>query len=395
VPDALKYVIDRESLIPYVGGRVGEIYALLGNNPQLSRANLTAGSDFAIREKTWAGFVQLDLDTAVGDMRLRGNAGVRYYHTDLRSGGSLATSTGGVTRLEPVVVETTNDDWLPALNVALDITPRLIARVSTSRNVNRPGLPQLAAAGTLTVAPFGGTVSVGNPFLRPFRSTAAEGGLEWYMDRTGFASVGVFWKDLDSFITSETSQVPYSATGFPVSLLLPGQDGTTPYNYTRPINGDGASIRGVEVAFQHDFTFLPAPFDRFGVVANGTYIDGNQTAVYNGVSQQIPLFNLSKWAANGTLYFETERFGARVSTAFRSRYITSAGSNANVGDGIRPTNNIDFQVRYNLTPAIRLVVEGINVTNEPIEQFADLTADRTLVYTTSGRIFTLGVTASF
>lgn len=395
VPDSMKYVIDRKSLIPYIGGDVGPIYDLLGNNRNLTGANLTAGSDFDIRERTWAGFFQVDLDTRLAGMRLRGNAGVRYYRTELRSGGSLATSTGGVTRLEPVVVETTNSDWLPAVNVALDLTPSLIARASASRNINRPGLPQLAAAGTLTVAPFGGTVSVGNPYLRPFRSTAAEGGLEWYMDRNGFASVGVFWKDLDSFITSETSQVPYSATGFPVSLLLPGQDGTTPYNYTRPINSKGASIRGVEAAFQHDFTFLPAPFDKFGVAANGTYIAGHQSAVYNGVSQRIPLFNLSKWAANGTLYYETERFGARISTAFRSRYLLSAGGNANVGEGIRPTNNVDFQIRYNLTPKIRLVAEGINITNQPIEQFADLIADRTLVYTTSGRIFTLGVTASF
>ncbi|SOB79444.1 TonB-dependent receptor [Sphingomonas guangdongensis] len=395
VPDSLKYVINRDSLLPYIGGDVGPIYALLGNNRNLTAANLTAGSDYNIRERTWAGFAQIDLDTDLGSMRLRGNAGVRYYNTSLRSGGSLATATNGVTRLEPVVVETENDGWLPAVNLALDITPQLVARASASRNVNRPGLPQLAAAGTLTVAPFGGTVSVGNPFLQPFRSTSVEGVLEWYMDRRGFASLGVFWKDLDSFITSETSQVPYSATGFPVSLLLPGQDGTTPYNYTRPINGEGAKIRGVEAAFQHDFTFLPAPFDRFGVVANGTYIDGDQNAVYNGVSQRIPLFNLSKWAANGTLYFETERFGARVSTAFRSRYLLGAGSNANVGDGIRPTNNVDFQIRYNLTPTVRLVAEGINITNEAIEQFADREADRTLVYTTSGRIYTLGVTASF
>lgn len=395
VPDSLKYVINRDSLLRYIGGDVDGIYALLGNNRNLTAANLTAGSDYDIRETTWAGYAQLDLDTEVGGMRLRGNAGVRYYHTALRSGGSLATATAGVTRLEPVVVETENDGWLPTLNVALDITPSLVARASASRNVNRPGLAQLAAAGTLTVAPFGGTVTVGNPYLEPFRSTSVEGGLEWYMDRNGFASVGFFWKDLDSFITTENSQVPYSVTGFPVSLLLPGQDGTTPYNYNRPINGEGASIKGVEVAFQHDFTFLPAPFDRFGVVANGTWIDGDQNAVYNGVSQRIPLYNLSKWAANGTLYFETERFGARVSTAFRSRYLTGAGGNANVGEGIRPTNNVDFQVRYNLTPQIRLVVEGINMTNEAIEQFTDREADRTLVYTTSGRIVTFGVTATF
>ena len=245
------------------------------------------------------------------------------------------------------------------------------------------------------MAPFGGGVSVGNPYLQPFRSTSAEGGLEYYMDRNGFASIGFFWKDLDSFITSETSQVPYSATGFPVSLLLPGQDGTTPYNYTRPINGDGASIKGIEAAFQHDFNFLPAPFDHLGVVANGTWIDGHQSAIYNGVAERIPLFNLSKWAANATLYYEGERFGARISTAYRSRYLTGAGGNANVGDGIRPTNNVDFQIRFSPLRDLRFVIEGINITNEPIEQFADLKADRTLVYTTSGRIFTLGAIVTF
>lgn len=395
VPDTLKYVINRDSLIPYVGGNVDAIYALLGNDRNLTRANLTAGSDYGIREKTWAGFGQVDLDLPLGTMRLRANAGVRYYHTDLVSTGSLATTTAGVTSLQPVTVRTKSDDWLPALNISLDLTPRLVARVSTSRNVNRPGLAQLAAAGTLTTAPFGGTVSVGNPFLRPFRATAVEGGVEYYMDRTGFASVGAFYKDLDSFITSSTSQVPYSATGFPVSLLLPGQDGTTPYNFTRPINGDGASIYGIEAAVQHDLTFLPGPLRHLGVVANGTYIRGDQSAVYNGVAQRIPLLNLSRWAANATLYYETERFGARVSTAYRSRYLTSTGGNANVGEGIRPTNNVDFQVRYNLTPQIRLLAEGINITNEPIEQFTDLVADRTLVNTTSGRIFSLGVTATF
>ena len=131
------------------------------------------------------------------------------------------------------------------------------------------------------------------------------------------------------------------------------------------------------------------------MIANGTWIDGDQTAVYNGVVKGIPLYNLSKWAANATLYFETERFGARVSTAYRSRYLTGAGGNANVGDGIRPTNNVDFQVRYSPVKNLRFVVEGINVTNRPIEQFTDLSTDRTLVYTRSGRIFTFGVTTSF
>jgi iron complex outermembrane receptor protein len=147
IPDALKYVINRDSLLPYIGGDIAGIYALLGNNRDLTAANLTAGSDFRIREKTWAGFTQIDLDTDIGAMRLRGNAGVRYYHTDLVSSGSLATATNGVTMLQPVTVGTSNDDWLPALNIALDITPKLIARASASRNVNRPGLAAACGRG--------------------------------------------------------------------------------------------------------------------------------------------------------------------------------------------------------------------------------------------------------
>ena len=395
IPNSLKNVTTNDSLIPYIVGNIDGIYALIGDPRDLGPQYLTAGSNYQVEERTWSGFGQYDLDTHAFGMRLRANAGVRYYSTDLISSGSLATVVNGVTVLQPVSIQTNSHGFLPAANLALSITPSLIARLSANRNVNRPALSDLAAAGTLTTAPFGGSVSVGNPYLTPYMATSVEGGLEYYMGKSGFASLGFFYKNMDHFITSATSQVPYSATGFPLSLLLPGQGGDTPYNYTRPINGDGADIKGIEAAVQHDFTFLPAPFDHLGIVANGTFFDGHQNAVYNGVSVRIPLYNLSKWAANATLYYDTDRWGARISTAYRSRYITSAGSNGNIGDGIRATNNVDFQARYNLTPRLKLVVEGINITDQPIEQFTDLTANRTEVYTTSGRTFTFGVTAEF
>ena len=85
----------------------------------------------------------------------------------------------------------------------------------------------------------------------------------------------------------------------------------------------------------------------------------------------------------------------RVSDAYRSQYLINTGNVANTGDGIRGTNNIDFQAHYNITPKIRLVAEGINLTNQAIRQFADINANRSEVYTTSGRTFTFGVSAEF
>ena len=67
---------------------------------------------------------------------------------------------------------------------------------------------------------------------------------------------------------------------------------------SRPVNGPGADIKGIEVAFQHDFTFLPGALKHLGAVVNGTWFDGHQSAIFvNGattVTERVPLLNLSK-----------------------------------------------------------------------------------------------------
>lgn len=395
IPDNLKEVIGPDSQVQYIVGDVDGVYNYIGDPRNLNANYLTAGSDYRIDEETWSGYAQYDLDTRVFGMRLRANAGVRYYSTDLISSGHLATTVSGVTVLDPVSVPNNSHGWLPAANIALSLTPQLLFRLSANRNVNRPALADLAAAGTLTTRPNGGSVSFGNPNLKPYKATSLEGSLEYYMGRSGFASLGFFYKHMDSFTTTTTIEEPYSKTGLPLSLLIQGEDANTIFDVSQPINGPGANIKGVEAAFQHDFTFLPGFLRHFGINANGTWFDGHQSAIINGETYRIPLFNLSKWAANATLYYDTDRWGARISTAYRSRYLTSAGSGGNVGDGIRATNNVDAQAHYNLTPSMKVVVSAINITNQAIVEFADLAAGRTEVYTTSGRTFTFGVTAEF
>jgi TonB-dependent receptor len=205
---------------------------------------------------------------------------------------------------------------------------------------------------------------------------------------------------MENMITSETSVVTYGSTGYPLSLLQPTQNADTKFNYSRPVNGRGAHIAGIEAAVQKDFDFLPAPFDKLGVTGNVTYADGNNAVTYNygtpsQFSKSLALFNLSKFSANITLYYETDSWGVRVSDAHRGRYLDGAGSGGNIGSGIEPTDNIDFAGHYNLNDNLKLVVEGINLTNQPIIQYADVAAKRLLVNTTSGKTFTFGVTYQF
>jgi TonB-dependent receptor len=396
IPNDLKQGVGVDTLTQYIVGNVDGVYSYIGDPRVLTVANLQAGSDYRVDEKTWAGFAQLDLDTRLAGMRLRANAGVRYYSTDLLSSGHLSQVINGVTAFVPVDVGTNSHGFLPAANLALDVTDDIVVRLSASRNVNRPGLGDLAAAGSITTRPNGGTLSLGNPYLKPYKATSVEGGVEWYMGHSGFASVGLFYKHMDSFIVASTQQIPYGQTGLPLSLLVQGEDANTIFDVSQPINGPGASIKGVEVAAQHDFTFLPGVLKHLGMVANGTWFDGHQTVFYSGVPRDLPLYNLSKWAANATLYYENALWGVRVSDAYRSQYLTAASNAlANAGDGIKGTNNVDFQAHVNVRPGVRLIVEGINLTNEPIQQFASVDYDRPEVYTTSGRTFTFGITAEF
>ncbi|EJL22134.1 TonB-dependent receptor [Caulobacter sp. AP07] len=391
IPNSMKLTVPFESLGGYIVGDVDQVYALIGQVRDLGASFTTPGTNFTVTEETQAAYLQYDLDTTLLGKGVRANAGLRYYSTDLTSDGSLNTGTS----LQPVSIKHKYDGLLPAVNVAIDMSDTLVARFSANRDISRPALGDLAAAGSLTTAPFGGTISTGNPNLTPFTSDSFEGSLEFYDGRVGFFSVGVFYKKLKSFITAQTSIVPYSQTGFPLSFLLPGQDGSILYNVNRPVNGPGADIQGVEIAAQRDFDFLPAPFNHLGVVANGTYADGSSPVLINGTSVTLPLFNLSKYTANATLYYETDRWGMRISSAYRDKYLTGSGGNGNIGDGVKATHNLDFAAHYNLMPRLKLTLEGVNLTDEHTIQYTDVTAQRTTVNTSSGRTILVGATYEF
>jgi len=222
-----------------------------------------------------------------------------------------------------------------------------------------------------------------------------EASLEYYEGKSGYASIGVFYKNMENMITTTTKLVPYSSTGYPISFLFDPSNPDVLYNYSAPVNGRGAHIAGLEAALQKDFDFLPHPFDGFGFTGNVTYADGNNPIIYSGTAFTMPMMNLSKLSANATLYYETVEWGARLSTAYRSKYLTGAGGYGNFGEGIKATNNIDFAAHYNVSDKLKLVVEGLNLTNQAISQYNDIKAQRLLVRTKSGATFTFGVTYEF
>lgn len=387
LPAAGKSIVEDNTKTAYVVGDIDSTYAAIGQIRDLTGAYTVPGSDYRLGENTLAGYLQIDGQASLLGHAVRGNLGLRYFSTWISSRGTLNNGTS----VAPVSVSYRYDELLPAANVVINLADNLLTRFSANRNISRPALSDLAAAGTLTTAPFGGTITIGNPNLRPFFADSLEASLEYYDEGASYASLGIFYKDMENFITTATSVMPYSQTGFPLSFLLPHQDPDVPYNYTAPVNGKGADFIGFEVAFQRDFKFLPAPFDRFGVTGNLTYVDGNSPVIFSGRSVSLPLLNLSKLSYNATLYYEDERFSIRVSQAYRGGYRSGAGANGNIGEYFEATSNIDFALHYRLSEHFKVTLEGINMTDQPIIQYTDAAAKRIEVVTRSGRTFTFGV----
>ena len=308
-----------------------------------------AGDTYAVSEENLSYFLQADFFYPIGDMDLRGNAGVRYATTDVES--------TGLVNGDPTSVKNDYSDTLPSLNLALDVTEDVVLRASYADVMSRPGLSTLSPGGS--VDPFNLTVSYGNPFIDPFRATNYDLSAEYYFDEGALLSLAYFIKDIESFPTSETVTLNWQEVGLPDSVLG-GQANivnNSDFEVRRSINGGGGKLDGYEVQYQQKLDFLPGPqwVQNFGVLANMTFVDAD-----------VNLTGQSDRSSNFTVYWEDEVFSARISMANRSEFTTSFNSNPNKQRYVDGTTHIDFSASYNVSENLKISIEGINLTDEPI-----------------------------
>jgi iron complex outermembrane recepter protein len=358
----------------------------------VTRALGAPKSIYEVKEETNAGYVQLDWKGQLFGKQVRGNSGLRAYETELTSSGVVAVK--GVNT--PTVAKKKYSGVLPAFNAVLEVSDQFQIRVAAARNINRPALGAYAMNGTISVDGANVSVSTGNPNLNPYKSDEFDLAAEWYFGGVGMLTAGVFHKNIDGLVASQTTNnVTYASTGL-AEGLYPGVTGSTLVStYTRQVNLNTAKLTGLELSAQSDFFFLPGALKNMGVVANLTLIDSETTNLVNGKNQKTDIFGLSDVNANATLYYETAKYGGRVSANYRSDYLIDSG-------GFNATTYVDAAAFYQLTPRIRLSLDAINLTNEREEQvnsynngFGQTGAKRLWNYTTSGRTVFVGANIQF
>jgi len=365
------------------------------------------GTDSGVRERVKGGYGMVTFTTEdMLPVTIRGDAGVRYVHTDQYSFGYIPIAAPAgfkyPTTGQRAEARRSYDDWLPSANVVVELKSNLLLRLAAAKVMARPDLAPLIPSSGVDGVGRRGTIN--NPFLDPIRAKTYDAALEWYFAPGSLLSVAYFRKDISTYIQSISSLIPFNQLGLPDSLLVNTQTQPTElFTITRLANTPGGLLQGVEINAQAPFHFLPGVLKNFGVLASLTLVHSKINYILqstNGVptlTTTDDLIGLSRNSASGTFYYEDHKFSARITGNYRSRYINTIPSGAADSDYIAnsPTFYMDAQVSYQITPQIKVLAEAQNLTNEDSLQYIDSKRQDSLFALHSGRTFTIGADFKF
>ena len=359
----------------------------LYNIPAVTRE----GDVRSVEEKVTGGYFQTDFEIDNG-LRVTGNFGVRYARTE--------QSSQGFNNGQYVTVERNYDDFLPALNLNVFPSDDVVLRGAIARVITRPTLGSLTPGGS--VDEFNFVISTGNPFIEPYRAWNYDLSAEWYFAPGAILSLAGFIKEVESFPVGNSLQVTYAQSGLPTSLLTSGTpaydavvNGTDPnreFQFRTTTNGEGATIKGVELGLNLPFSaFASGALANFGVLGNVTYVDSQQEIEFEDQIFETTFGGVSKSSANGTVYYDDGRISIRMSGAYRSGYNTGSSGNGNFLEGYTSSFNLDAAIRYKVTDSVELTLDGNNLTDDYRYRWTDDNARRNYENNHFGRIIMAGV----
>jgi iron complex outermembrane receptor protein len=400
-------------------------------------SSLSLPPNWKVHERDLNPYLQLNLDTELGNVSLRGNVGIQVDHTNQTSDGERVAPgsdlTGGHTQLIPVTGGTSYTRYLPSANLIFGLTESDDLRVSAARTMAQPRMDQmnasLAVSGNITQlastnpnqAYFSATG--GNAELLPTMADNYNLSYEHYFSGPasgyqctstdskdsdlcrngggGYIAVSGYFLKLSDYIDPNTSYL-YDFSAFVPAYLSAAQQaqlGTTQGIVSGPTNDGHGYVKGAQVTLNLPFNLLTPVLDGFG-----TILTGNRTKsslVYGDNTSPITVPGLSKWVANGTLYYQHAGFEARVSDSYRSDFLgeVSGISSSRIEQDLRGGSTYDAQVSYTFNHGplngLTVIAQGSNLSDKIFSTYQNNDPRQVLIWERYGRTYSLGVSYKF
>jgi iron complex outermembrane receptor protein len=391
------------------GAALGSIYNVVSKlHPDIFN------KDWKVNEKVTTFYGKGDIDSTLFGLPVRGNVGMQVVNTDQSSTAYNVDRAGCTSDIvcpgKTATVGTSYTDVLPSSNLAFDLGGDQTVRVGLARQMARPTMGDMRASFSFNydatkVSADGKTTGIytgdgGNPNLKPFRATALDVSYEKYFGGTkGYVSIAGFYKDLSTYIVN-IANPNFDFTPYKTASTVPAASNIG--TFTRPFNGSGGSLSGVELTLSLPLNIVAKPLDGFGVQVSYSDTSSSVNLPTSGVpndnitSSKIPLPGLSKQVSTLTLYYEKNGFSTRVAQRQRSAFVGEV-TNA-LGDRqltwIKGESVVDMQIGYEFQTGafkgLSILAQGNNMTNAEYIRYKDVPSNF-VEHSKYGKTYALGL----
>ncbi len=365
--------------------------------------------DSIVNEKVTSAYVQFVFQDEIYGMPFNAVAGVRYEESKVDSKGLETPATelvwigGNEWEYEFADEQTFSEgggktkQFLPSLDTNLEFKENWIGRFSYSRSLSRPPIDAMGSTRTFVGNPTvtNRKIDVGNPDLKPYVSDNFDLSLEWYYAEGSYASIGYFYKIVDNFLVSQTTQQTVDglldayygdlADQARDELLGEGTPATDANTFARmneilgndsltaihPMPGDPLAVfavtsttnaqvgelHGWEIAVQHVFGE-----SGWGIAANATFVGGDVDADIDSINTQFALPGLSD-SANFTVFYENDHISSRLAYNWRDEFLSSFDQYSSPVF-TEAYSQLDFNLTWFATDRLNVFVEALNITKE-------------------------------
>jgi TonB-dependent receptor len=402
------------------GGRRNADGTVDGNFPAYTfgQANSPTNDDH-IKEETPAPFLQMDFDTTFDGMRFRALAGIRYEKstvtaqslqkvpTSIQWNNPTEFGTNFAANATYSDIKTSYSEFLPNLDLSLQVLPDVLVRASYSKTIARSDLTQMIGTTSVTNAPKPGsrTATAGDPGLLPYESNNIDFGAEWYYAKGSYLSANWFIKHVTNFLTEVTTQGPLFGITDPNSGALAqkaiaeltaagtaltaqnifarivtdtgslgpflGQPGDplVIWDITAPTNGNKTDIHGFELSLQHLFWDTG-----FGLQANWSVPTGGAPFNSVAIGNQFALQGLSR-SYNFVGFFEKWGFQTRVAYSHRGAFLAGVNQTDQANEPVytAPYGQLDMSASYDINKHLSVMFDAINLTSASTRQYGRYT----------------------
>ena len=397
-----------------------------------------------VNETTKAAYAMLRFGgpdtTLFGDIKVQGNIGLRFVQTEIVSNGGVAfpvptwyttvaktlcnapLGPNSVTNLScwltPELLAFSNaggadndfgkthNNFLPSFNVRFGIDDHQFVRFGASRAMSRPDFGLLRnfvgiQAPVLNTTPDSPYVVYNSPTaahipanvtgynfvfnadsgfgaLKPITADNFDLSYENYLTSSSSFTIGVFYKKLNGSIAYGEFERSFTNNGTTQNVLVRGP---------RNGNGGGGELKGVEVAYQTFFDFLPGAWKGLGTQLNYTHtaqsgINNSNLAVQPGyaaggtigfggglqvngaVIDSHRLAGISDDSFNVVGLYEHGPVAARLAYSWRSEFLTN---NLDCCIGLpmwqKANGYLDGSIRYQIGDNIEVSLDASNLLN--------------------------------